>query len=584
MDNQLSQVWLDSICRLTPEAQAAIVLLPSRQGGKLSLSAKWPPKFERYEKLTPLVNYCLKKTTPLYIPKSRAKHDNMGGFFAIPIPSPGGQRGALIVKVGPLSTQRQSILLKTLQSSVQYLHHAYTGIDKDERFYSRILGVLVTCLDQSTYHELVLKLVAELSAQYQCERVALAEYKHQHCQVLALSNSAEFDQRTNLITMIADAMDEAIEQDTVLVFPQAGATVIQRAHQGLARKFGVGSLCTIPLAYEGEFYGAVTLLIHEENPIAHETLDLCCQTLALLTPFLVLKRERERPLSTKLWGAFCKQVKTLFGLRFLGIKLASAFAIILILITTQIDAEYQVSADAILEGKVQRVIAAPISGYLLTASARAGDMVSAGEELASLNDNDLRLEQTKLNGQLQKLQRQYRQAQSTRDLVQVNVIREQINQAKAEIELNSEQLDKTKLLAPFDGVVIEGDLNQRLGSPVERGDSLFKIAPLEGYRIILKVDETQIAYIKPGQSGELVLSSLPNNTLQLGVKTITAVAKADNGANIFRVEAELNNAPELLRPGMQGVGRINTGKASLWWIYTHNIQNTLRLWLWSWLP
>jgi RND family efflux transporter MFP subunit len=230
------------------------------------------------------------------------------------------------------------------------------------------------------------------------------------------------------------------------------------------------------------------------------------------------------------------------------------------------------------------VIAAPISGYLLTASARAGDMVSAGEELASLNDNDLRLEQTKLNGQLQKLQRQYRQAQSTRDLVQVNVIREQINQAKAEIELNSEQLDKTKLLAPFDGVVIEGDLNQRLGSPVERGDSLFKIAPLEGYRIILKVDETQIAYIKPGQSGELVLSSLPNSTLQLGVKTITAVAKADNGANIFRVEAELNNAPELLRPGMQGVGRINTGKASLWWIYTHNIQNTLRLWLWSWLP
>ena len=32
--------------------------------------------------------------------------------------------------------------------------------------------------------------------------------------------------------------------------------------------------------------------------------------------------------------------------------------------------------------------------------------------------------------------------------------------------------------------------SQLLGSPVERGDTLFKIAPLSGYRIILKVDES----------------------------------------------------------------------------------------------
>ena len=62
------------------------------------------------------------------------------------------------------------------------------------------------------------------------------------------------------------------------------------------------------------------------------------------------------------------------------------------------------------------------------------------------------------------------------------------------------------------------------------------------------------------------------------------LAKADDGANIFRVEASLDNPPELLRPGMEGVGKINAGQAKLIWIWTHEITDWFRLWLWSWWP
>jgi multidrug resistance efflux pump len=204
--------------------------------------------------------------------------------------------------------------------------------------------------------------------------------------------------------------------------------------------------------------------------------------------------------------------------------------------------------------------------------------------MVRLNDIDLRLEQAKLQGHQQKLQRQYREAQSSRDLVSVRVIKEQISQANAEIDINTEQLAKTRVLAPFDGVIIEGDLQQLLGTPIERGDGLFKIAPLTGYRIILKVDESDIARIQEGQQGGLLLSSLPNTKLPLTIENITAVSKADNGANIFRVEASLRNAPDILRPGMEGLGKVNAGRASLWWIWTHKIKDAIGLWLWSWLP
>ena len=133
-------------------------------------------------------------------------------------------------------------------------------------------------------------------------------------------------------------------------------------------------------------------------------------------------------------------------------------------------------------------------------------------------------------------------------------------------------------------MVIEGDLTQALGTPVERGESLFTIAPLQGYRIILKVDESDILTVKEGQKGKLVLASLPNTPLSFEVKKITAAANAQGGNNIFRVEATLENPLDTLRPGMQGVGKITIGRESLWWLWSHKLTDSIRLWLWLWIP
>ena len=427
-------------------------------------------------------------------------------------------------------------------------------------------------------------MVTELTPEFNCDRVAFSEFRRYHCQVVALSNSSSFDDRSNLIQKIADAMDEAIEQDSTIIFPDPKARLVQRAHQDLARKFGSGSLCSIPLIHEKKVFGAVTLLRSEEKPFDRDVLDLCQQALSLTTPFLVLKRDEEKSLLSKIGTTLKKRLNQIFGFKHLKFKFLAVAVSLLLLLTTLIESDFRISADAILEGKIQRVVAAPISGYLLSASARAGDTVSRGDVMASLDDSELKLELAKQDGELQKARREYREAQSSRDLVKVRVVSEQINQTRAEINLTRQQLDNIQLTAPFDGVIIEGDLSQLLGSPVERGDTLFKIAPLSGYRIILKVDESDISYVVPGQTGILALSSLTERNLPLTVEKITAVAKADDGANIFRVEASMSNAPNLLRPGMQGIGKINAGRARLIWIWTHEITDWLRLWIWSWWP
>ena len=148
--------------------------------------------------------------------------------------------------------------------------------------------------------------------------------------------------------------------------------------------------------------------------------------------------------------------------------------------------------------------------------------------------------------------------------------------------LLDEQLARTRISAPFPGVVIEGDLSQRLGTPVSRGDVLFRVAPLADYRVVLLVDERDIAAIREGQAGSLVLASMPERRWPLTIARITSVSSPGDGANVFRVEASLEGAANELRPGMEGVGKIELGEAKLVWIWSRELLGWLRLQLWTW--
>ena len=139
-------------------------------------------------------------------------------------------------------------------------------------------------------------------------------------------------------------------------------------------------------------------------------------------------------------------------------------------------------------------------------------------------------------------------------------------------------------MAPFDAVVVSGDLTQRLGAPVSRGEVLFELAPLDAYRVVLEVDERDIADIRPGQTGELRLAALPEDPVRFVVEKITPVSEAHEGRNTFRVEARLDDAQAALRPGLEGVGKVDVERRRLLWIWTHDIVDWLRLALWRWLP
>jgi multidrug efflux pump subunit AcrA (membrane-fusion protein) len=119
---------------------------------------------------------------------------------------------------------------------------------------------------------------------------------------------------------------------------------------------------------------------------------------------------------------------------------------------------------------------------------------------------------------------------------------------------------------------------------VERGDVLFEVAPLDAYRVKLQVDEREIRQIKVGQTGALVLNSLPETRMPISIEKITPVSASSEGKNFFVVEARLDEMSQRLRPGMEGYSKVYIDRRRLIWIWTHELLDWIRLWTWSWWP
>jgi multidrug resistance efflux pump len=449
-----------------------------------------------------------------------------------------------------------------------------------------VLELLATLLEHPRVHAAATAFVTALATRLACDRVSLGFVHRGQVRVRAISHSAHFGKRTNLTRALEAAMDETFNQGTAVTYPPAPETPfrITRAHEALVRQHGTGTVCSIPLPRDESILGVLTLERPTDHPFAPADIELCEAIAALAGPILDAQRREDRWLSAKVAEALHTQLGRLFGPRYVARKLVVLALLALATFFAMFQADYRVAATTVLEPEVRRAVLAPFEGYIADAPRRAGELVGVGEVLCTLDDRDLRLERLKWRSQREQYAKQYQQALAQRNAALAQIITAQIAQAEAELALVEEHLERSQLRAPFDSLVVSGDLSQSIGAPVERGKVLFEVAPLEAYRVILEVDERDIAEVADGQEGHLVLSAFPNAPLPFTVTTVTPVSTARAGRNYFRVEARLTHTSARLRPGMEGIGKIAIDRRLLLWIWTHQAVDWLRLQLWSWLP
>jgi RND family efflux transporter MFP subunit len=448
------------------------------------------------------------------------------------------------------------------------------------------LDLVSTLLGQAGLKDSASAFATELATRLGCDRVALGVLRGRRIKLCAVSHSAQFDERANLLRAVAAAMEEAVDQSEVVISPPGrdNLPVVSHAHELLLRESGAASAVTFPLSSGGNVIGALSLERSAGYRFDVPTLELCEAVAALAGPIVELKRRGEENLAVHAAASVTQTWKKLVGPGYPAWKLTAACVAAAATFLALATGDFRVAADVTVEGIVQRAITAPFNGYVKEAPLRAGNTVKAGQPMGRFEDRELQLEKVKLVSQGEQFQRQHREAMAKHDRAQIEIFSAQLAQAEAQLALVEEQLARVAMTAPFDGIIVSGDLSQSLGSPVERGQVLFEVAPLDGYRIVLRVDERDIAHVEVGQRGELAVTAMPGERLPFTVTNVTPVNLAKEGRNYFRVEARIEGDGARLRPGMAGVGKIQVDERKLIWIWTRSLTDWVRLKLWSWLP
>jgi RND family efflux transporter MFP subunit len=459
------------------------------------------------------------------------------------------------------------------------------GVELPASNSARILQLLATVEAHERFDEAAAAFATELALLFNCDRVSVGLSGRRHVKVEALSHATEFRSNQSLLRDIGAAMEEAIWQGVTLThpLPEGAQPRVDRAHTDLAQRHGSGWISTVLLVKAGKACGAITLERNRAEGLSRADLTLCENIGALLGPLLEVRRTVGKPWPAKIAGALREAASPLFGAGHLALKVGVGAIVAVLAGAAFISGDYRVSAPARLEGAVQRVMVAPAEGYLKLAHVRPGDRVKEGQVVAELSDEDLKLEERKAQSELSQIENSYGTALVKQDRAEVAILGAKLEEARAQLALVQTRLQRTQVVAPFDGIVITGDLTQSLGAPVKKGESLMTLAPEHNFRVILEVDERDIADVKLGKAGSLALSALPGDTFPLEVNRITPVATSGQGRNYFEVEAQMKAKAGELRPGLLGVGKVEAGERSLLWIWTHRISDWLRLTVWSWL-
>jgi biotin carboxyl carrier protein len=421
----------------------------------------------------------------------------------------------------------------------------------------------------------------ELASRHDCERVSIGWLKKGYIRLQAISHVDQFDKKTEAVQLLEAAMEEVIDQDTEIVVPAAGGKGdIDHDHQAFAKVNDVAYICSLPLRVDEEPVAACTCE-RSTAPFSDVEMRLLRLSCDQASRRLADLKKHDRWFGARIAMGAREKLGKILGYEHTWLKVLVILVVILVGLLIFGRFPYRVTATAILRTDDVVFLTAPFDGHIDRVSVRVGDNVNEGDTLLSLDQNDLLLSEAALVAEKNRYSSEFDKARASNAPADMRIAQALFEQASARLDLARYQLSQSVISAPFSGVVVEGDLMERIGSPIRQGDIMFKLARIDRLYAELEVNESDIHEIKPSLEGEIALASRPQEAFDIRIFRMEPVAVPKEKGNVFIVHCSLpEGAQDWWRPGMTGIAKLNIGKRQLWWILTHRTVDFLRLRLW----
>jgi multidrug efflux pump subunit AcrA (membrane-fusion protein) len=490
-------------------------------------------------------------------------------LIGVPLVREQVERAWLVTILGVVSNRELpgiAALLQALAGFFLYREERRSGAELEqvvERM-SALLELLRRVGAEEDFDKASRVAVDEVRAYLGCQRVVLGLARGGAVQVRAISGVARVDPKSPAHQPIEAAMREAMREGQRVEFHGGAAKSDGTlAHEMLALESGAARLMTLPLpAHRG-----AVLVEWESEPDAPGE-RLAAATAPFVAPlFDLLVRARPNPVlfAARRWwrDSSARRRRT---------TVAAAGALVLLLACPF---HYRVGADCRLVPTVKRVIAAPFEGQLRKSHVQPGDHVTEGQALAEMDNRDVRLREAELLAARERSLKQRDRALSNTgegsDFAAAQVADFEARSVAEELALVRRKIEMLEVKSPLTGVVLAGDLRRDEGRPVQQGQVLFEVAPLEEMIVEVEVPDREISRVRAGMPVTFRLEA--GGRRESRIERVHPQSEPRDGRNAFVCEAPLSNDSDL-RPGMRGRAKIESDRRPLAWILGH------RLWEW----
>jgi biotin carboxyl carrier protein len=267
---------------------------------------------------------------------------------------------------------------------------------------------------------------------------------------------------------------------------------------------------------------------------------------------------------------------------------------------------YRVNAPFSLAANERRFISTPFEGYIRKVNKFPGDHVKAGDVLFELDTYPLMMD-------LASARERYNEADKKRlaalndpevlrglkppRVAEAKIAEAERDAAAADMKVIQAKIDRAAVKAGIDGVVLDGDLRDKVGAAVKLGDQLMVVGQPNNLRGELRVPERDIrdvrdAFAHAGGVGDLAVTSAPTEVVPFKIERIVPNTEVREGETFYKVFVQLDpNSPKWndqtqqtvnkWLQGMEGQARVEVGNRRLAWIYSHRFTDWARLHLWS---
>jgi RND family efflux transporter MFP subunit len=421
----------------------------------------------------------------------------------------------------------------------------------------------------------------EIASRYNCSRVSLGWLEGGYVRLQAISHMERFEKKMEIVKSLETVMEEAFDQDEEILWPQpSDSTAVSRDHESYVREQAVPYMVSLPMRLNDNPVAVITCERATEEFSSSELRGIrvmCDQAVRRLEDL----KTNDRWFGARIAQDIRKQIPMLKSAEHTFAKGLGIFLALLLAFLLFGRLPYRVEAPFILRSDDVKYMPAAHDGYIDHVEVRVGDHVDEGDLLLTLDTRELLLEESAAIANLNRYSREAEKARAEKALAEMKISTALVAQAQAQLELIRYKLEHSDVRAPFAGIVVEGELDELQGAPVNKGDVLFKVARLERMYVEFEINERDVHELENGFPGEISFVSQPHLEFPVTLERVDPVSQANEEGNTFLGRGVLpeENA-EWWRPGMSGIAKIDVGSRNVLWILTHRTIDFFRMLLW----